>query len=51
MDLRVLGDEDGMSDHDPAAVRTVETLSAAGDDTPADRQEKEVRSVGGTKSQ
>jgi hypothetical protein len=33
-------------DNDPAVVRTVETLSVAGGDDPAQRQEKEARSLG-----
>ncbi len=33
-----------MGDHDPAVERTVETLSVAGTDETATRQEKEVRS-------
>jgi hypothetical protein len=39
-----------MSDNDPAVERTVETLSVAGSDAPALRQEKEARSVGGIPS-
>ncbi|MGY5852471.1 MAG: transposase [Candidatus Thorarchaeota archaeon] len=40
-----------MGDKDPAVVSTVEILSVAGSDGPADRQEKEARSVGGVQSQ
>jgi len=40
-------DESGMGDNDPAVARTVKTLSVAVSDTPASRQEKEARSVGG----
>ena len=43
-------DESGMGDNDPAVVRTVKPLSVAGNDTPASRQEKEARSVGGIPS-
>lgn len=50
MDLLSLGDEAEMSDNDPAAVRTVETLSVVGTDTPTSPQEKEARSAGGTPS-
>jgi hypothetical protein len=41
----------GMGDNDPAVARTVKTLSVAGSDMPASRQEKEARSVGGIPSQ
>ncbi|MGY5852283.1 MAG: transposase [Candidatus Thorarchaeota archaeon] len=44
-------DEIGMGDKDPAVERTVETLTVAGSDRPAERQEKEARSVGGIPSQ
>ena len=44
-------DEAGESDNDPAVVRTVETLSVAGSDAPAFKQEKEARSSGGIPSQ
>jgi len=40
-----------VGDNDPAVERTVETLTVAGSDTPAIRQEKEARSVGGMPSQ
>ena len=43
-------DESGMGDNDPAVARTVKTLSVAGSDMPASRQEKEARSVGGIPS-
>ncbi len=49
--LLSLSDESGMGDNDPAVARTVKTLSVAGSDTPASRQEKEARSVGGIPSQ
>ncbi len=49
-DLACFGDETGESDNDPAVVRTVETLSVAGSDVPVSKQEKEVRSVGGSPS-
>ncbi len=39
------------SDNDPAVVRTVETLSVAGSDVLAIKQEKEARSSGGIPSQ
>jgi hypothetical protein len=39
------------SDYDLAVVRTVETLTVAGYDTPVFEQEKEVRSSGGILSQ
>jgi len=35
------------SDNDPAVVKTMETLSVAGSDVPAFKQEKEARSSGG----
>ena len=44
-------DETGKGDNDPAVERTVETLSVVGSDAPAQRQEKEARSVGGILSQ
>jgi hypothetical protein len=50
-DLANFSDETGESDDDPAVVRTVETLSVAGDDVPASVQEKETRSSGGIPSQ
>ncbi len=43
-------DGTGESDNDPAVVRTVETLSVAGSDVPACKQEKEARSSGGIPS-
>ena len=48
--LLSFGDGTKMSDNDPAVVRTVETLSVAGSDTPAVVQEEEARTVGGTPS-
>ena len=48
--LSSFSDESGMGDNDPAVARTVKTLSVAGSDTPASRQEKEARSVGGIPS-
>ena len=48
--LLSFSDESGMGDNDPAVARTVKTLSVAGSDTPALRQEKEARSVGGIPS-
>ncbi len=45
-----LGDKVEMSDKDPAVARTVENLSVAGSDTPAVKQEKETRTVGGIPS-
>ena len=50
-DLLSFGDETELSDDDPAVERTVKTLIVAGSDTPAIRQEKEARSVGGIPSQ
>jgi len=50
-DLTSFSDGTGMSDNDPAVVRTVETLSVAGSDAPASVQEKEARSSGGIPSQ
>jgi hypothetical protein len=44
------GDEAEMGDNNPAVARTVKTLSVAGSDTSATRQEKEARSVGGIPS-
>ena len=49
--LLSFGDESEMGDNDPAVASTVKTLSVAGSDTPAVRQEKETRSVGGILSQ
>ena len=50
-DFLGFGDDSKMSDDDLAVVRTVETLSVAGDDVPASVQEKETRSSGGIPSQ
>ncbi len=50
-DLDSFSDETGESDNDPAVVRTVETLTVAGNDAPASAQEKEARSSGGIPSQ
>jgi len=44
--LLSFSDESGMGDNDPAVARTVKTLSVAGSDTSASRQEKEAKSVG-----
>ncbi len=49
--LLSFGDKVMMSDNDPAVVKTVETLSVAGSDAPAFKQEKEARSSGGIPSQ
>ncbi len=49
-DLLYFGDKSKMSDNDPAVVRTVETLSVAGSDAPACKQEKEARTTGGIPS-
>ncbi len=49
-DLASFSDGTGESDNDPAVVRTVETLSVAGSDTPAFKQEKEARSSVGIPS-
>jgi len=49
-DLASFSDESIKSDNDPAVVKTVETLSVAGSDVPAFKQEKEVRSSGGIPS-
>ncbi|MBY8999129.1 MAG: hypothetical protein KGD60_15535, partial [Candidatus Thorarchaeota archaeon] len=49
--LLSFGDEAKGSDNDPAVVRTVETLSVVGSDTPIITQEKEARTTGGTPSQ
>jgi len=49
--LLSFGDRAEVGDNDPAVERTVETLTVAGSDTPAIRQEKEARSVGGMPSQ
>ena len=48
--LTSFSDGASVSDDDPAVGRTVETLSVAGSDAPAPRQEKEARSVGGIPS-
>ncbi len=45
------GDEPSRSDNDPAVARTVEMLSVAGSDVPAQTQEKEARTTGGIPSQ
>ena len=49
--LSDFSDKVEMGDNDPAVGRTVENLSVAGSDEPAQRQEKEARSVGGIPSQ
>lgn len=49
--LLSFGDKDGMSDNDPAVVRTMETLSVAESDESASVQEKEARTTGGTQFQ
>ena len=49
-DLASFSDGTGVSDDDPAVVRTVETLSVVGSDTPTSTQEKETRSSGGIPS-
>jgi hypothetical protein len=49
-DLLSFGDKTNESDNDPAVVRTVETLSVAGSDVTALKQEKEARSSGGIPS-
>jgi len=49
-DLVSFSDGTIKSDNDPAVVRTVETLSVAGSDAPALKQEKEARSSGGIPS-
>ncbi len=49
-DLLIFGDKSKMSDNDPAVERTVETLSVAGSDALALKQEKEARSSGGIPS-
>ena len=49
-DLVSFGDKSEKSDYDPAVVRTVETLTVAGSDAPAFKQEKEARSSGGIPS-
>ncbi len=51
MSLLSFSDGAETSDDDHAVERTVEILSAAGDDAPALQQEKEVRSIGGSASQ
>ncbi|MDF1539730.1 MAG: hypothetical protein P1Q69_12590, partial [Candidatus Thorarchaeota archaeon] len=48
--LLSFSDEVVKGDNDPAVGRTVENLSVAGSDGPAQRQEKEARSVGGIPS-
>ena len=49
--LTSFSDGAGVSDNDPAVANTVETLSVAGSDDLAVRQEKEARSGGGIPSQ
>ncbi len=49
-DLVSFSDGTGEGDNDPAVVKTVETLSVAGSDVPALKQEKEARSSGGIPS-
>ncbi len=49
-DLISFSDGASGSDNDPAVVKTVETLSVAGSDAPAVKQEKEARSSGGIPS-
>jgi len=49
-DLANFSDGISESDNDPAVVKTVETLSVAGTDAPAIKQEKEARSSGGIPS-
>ena len=48
--LHSFGDKVMMSDNDPAVANTVETLSVAGSDASAFKQEKEARSSGGIPS-
>jgi transposase len=48
MSLLDFGDEVMKNDNDPAVAKSVEDLTVAGSDMPAQRQEKETRSVGGT---
>jgi len=48
--LSSFSDESGMGDNDLAVERTVKTLSVAGSDMPASRQEKEAGSVEGIPS-
>jgi transposase len=47
-DLLSFGDKSEKSDNDPAVENTVEELSVVGNDNPAEIQEKETGSVGGT---
>ena len=49
--LSDFGDKIILGDNDPAVGRTVEILTVAGIDGPAQRQEKEARSIGGIRSQ
>jgi len=49
-DLASFSDGTIKSDNDPAVASTVETLSVAGSDAPAFKQEKEARSSGGIPS-
>jgi IS605 OrfB family transposase len=51
MDLLSFGDDSGMGDDDHAVVRTVESLSVVGSDTPAEEQKQEARTDGGMPSQ
>ncbi len=48
--LSDFSDRVGMGDNDPAVGKTVENLSATGSDTPVQKQETEVRSIGGSAS-
>ncbi len=48
--LSDFSDKVGMGDDDPAVGKTVENLSATGSDTPVQKQETEVRSIGGSAS-
>ncbi len=50
MSLLIFSDVSGKGDDDPAVKRTVGTLSVAGCDAPALKQEKEARIVGGIPS-
>jgi len=49
-DLASFGNEISESDNDPAVASIVETLSVAGSDIPAFKQEKETRTSGGIPS-
>ena len=48
--LPAFGDGAGTGDHEPAVVRTVESLTVAESDASAPIQEKEARTVGGIPS-